>query len=213
MNDGQFSADTVICCCEIDATIQMIRATERSPVILQRARDNIFNVGRFATWLCKINAKRKLLSLLKLITEFDPLHIGARDDAAAQKLSRVFFMTFRSISASLRLLPNARTAFTFDLFKRIPRRRDFRRYLFLFPHCLALPIASIFFYQYSLHGTCMTPDRNTSWNTNGTEITKGYTAACQDQGVFQYGESRGRRKSHWLLLNGRKRTVASTKPK
>lgn len=55
-------------------------------------------------------------------------------------------MTFRSISA--RLLPNARTAFTSDLFKKIPRRRDFRRYLFsssLFFFFLPLPIALIFF--------------------------------------------------------------------
>jgi len=39
-----------------------------------------------------------------------------------------------------RLLPNARTAFTFDLFKKIPRRRNFRRYLSLFefptPYCI-----------------------------------------------------------------------------
>lgn len=80
---------------------------------------------------------------------------SCRHDNAVQKLSRIFFMTFRSISA--RLLPNARTAFTSDLFKKIPRRRDFRRYLFLSPSppffSLALHCIDFFFFFFSFINT------------------------------------------------------------
>lgn len=115
-------------------------------------------------------------------------------------------MTFRSISA--RLLPNARTAFTSDLFKKIPRRRDFRRYLFLpltpfpfsFPLC-CIDFFFLFFFIFAFINTFRAIPRTTGnpltgvspWNTNGTEITKGYT-------VFRCTrESSRKRKSRWLI--------------
>lgn len=134
-------------------------------------------------------------------------------DNAVQKLSRIFFMTFRSISA--RLLPNARTAFTSDLFKKIPRRRDFRRYLFLSP---PLPSSffsltpyriDFFFFLLSILFARYVHDRESLtgvslWNTK----RDGNHEGLYGDGIKAYSstrESSRKRKSRWLIRGERKR--------
>lgn len=139
-------------------------------------------------------------------------------------------MTSRPISVRLRLLPNARTVFTPGLFKKIPRRRDFRRYLFFhLPTVIPLSIATRFFLfltfssSVSLFSLSILRARDTCmievltgalfWNTNGTKITKDTEreserdALRQDRNVRRRGESSRRRKNRWLLSDERKRTV------
>lgn len=87
-----------------------------------RSRDTIFtSTFRGGCKLpCKINANR-ILPLLKT-------HYQKRRSKIVSLLLHDVPFNFRFT----RFLPNARTAFTSDLFKKIPSCRDFHRYLSFF---------------------------------------------------------------------------------